>query len=410
MGEVRNKIVILQAFTSNNTYGLLESDFIVEPHRYHITNWYLYDKWLLVKAALNTANTSTLPYLTFWTGYGGSFQYFIASGKIYFTNSANRVATGLSTPLFKSSYPDFPRVVCLWGMCSIVFEGLNILGSSFIANNAITKAGWVFVNFPGDQLIERFVNMNYLKYGVCTATQTNGGCTVCSSAGICLGCDTIKNYAYDNTTSTCIAAANYYLAAPQPLLCLTAMFGCVNCSSSTVCTSCNSTLNYALDAITKKCIAAPGYYLDSTTNSSIACNLTLTGCTACTSSTVCTQCNSLISYILDPTSCICDATAFFVDAGSPPVCVCQVGYYQNGTSCAAYGGCPSSACLTCTNGPMCDLCDTTKFFEVDNTTGLCICQSGYYYDGSACQACGTALMGCSVCSSATVCLSCLSTF
>jgi hypothetical protein len=124
---------------------------------------------------------------------------------------------------------------------------------------------------------------------------------VCSPNGSCLICNTALNYAYDNITLSCIAAAGYYLASP-PIPCVSAMFGCSLCLSSTVCTECDVSKNYTLDASTNKCIAAPGFYLDPN-NISVACNITLRGCTACTSDTVCTQCNPLLSYVLNGTVC-----------------------------------------------------------------------------------------------------------
>jgi 1-phosphatidylinositol phosphodiesterase len=86
------------------------------------TNWDLYDAWVAVKnfaAATNTAKKSRIAY---WTGQGGSYPYFVASGKD--SMNGNRLVTGLTTPGFSSSYPDFPRVACAWffvTICSIVF-------------------------------------------------------------------------------------------------------------------------------------------------------------------------------------------------------------------------------------------------------------------------------------------------
>lgn len=121
LGETRGKIVIIQDFTASAIYGLLYSTFTVLPHKVYGTNWDQYDKWLAVKSFLASTNSSGSSRISFWTGYGGSFPYFVASGKSSPGNGDPRLVTGLTTPAFSSSYPDFPRVACFWGMCTIVF-------------------------------------------------------------------------------------------------------------------------------------------------------------------------------------------------------------------------------------------------------------------------------------------------
>ena len=121
LGEVRGKIVIIQDFPATGIHGLLYSTFTTLGHKWFTTNWNQYDKWMDVKSALNNANAAGSSYLSFWTGHGGSFPYFVASGKSSPGNNHPRLVTGLTTPGFKSYYPDFPRVACFIGICSIVF-------------------------------------------------------------------------------------------------------------------------------------------------------------------------------------------------------------------------------------------------------------------------------------------------
>lgn len=350
--------------------------------------------------------------ISFWTGYGASYRFFIASGQFLSCTGCSRLWTGLSTPLFSSKYPDFPRVNVIWGIKNILFEGLNVLGSNYIANNGLTSIGWVFVNFPGDLLIKRAAGVNYLKYGVCTAAQIAAGCTSCSPVPVCLTCDTLLGYAYDSINKVCIAAPGYYISSPAPILCNSTIFGCSLCNSASVCTQCNATANYALDAVTNQCVAAFGYYLNAT-NIPIACNTGLRGCVACSSATVCTQCDAALSFILDPvtSTCICDATVFMIDAGTQPVCICMAGYYLSTGSCVPMPDCslPTSGCLACTT-PVCTSCDSTLFFELEPTLQVCVCMTGYYFDGTACQLCNSTLTGCTSCSTAALCLSCTPTF
>lgn len=291
-----------------------------------------------------------------------------------------------------------------------MFEGINILGSSYIAANKLTAVGWIFTNFPGDQLMARVTALNYLKYGICTAAQVAAGCTSCSPVPVCLSCNTLIGYLYDAVSKVCTAAPGYYVAGAPPVLCNSSIFGCTICASATVCTQCNASANYALDPSTSQCIAAVGYYLNAT-NIPTACNLTLRGCSACSSATVCTQCDTALSYILQGTGCICDATAFMVDAVTQPVCICMSGYYKSGGICIPMPDCslPASGCLVCTS-PVCSSCDPSLFFTLDASIDVCVCMTGYYFDGSVCQQCNTTLIGCTSCPSSSICLACTPTF
>ena len=99
---------------------------------------------------MTNANSVKKSQISFWTGHGGSYPYFVASGKSSNGNSANRLLTGRATPFFKNSYPDFPRVSCLGVFCSIAFEGINILGFKYINSNNYAYTGIVYVDFYGD--------------------------------------------------------------------------------------------------------------------------------------------------------------------------------------------------------------------------------------------------------------------
>lgn len=127
LGDTRGKVVIIQDFVGNSIHGLLFDSFTNLGHKNFGTNWDQYDKWLSVKNHLENADAAGKSYLGFWTGSVGSFPYFVASGKSSPQNGAPRLATGLTTPGFSSYYPDFPRVACFIGICTIAFEGINTL-------------------------------------------------------------------------------------------------------------------------------------------------------------------------------------------------------------------------------------------------------------------------------------------
>jgi 1-phosphatidylinositol phosphodiesterase len=119
LGEVRGKILLLQEFNSLVIHGLLWATFSVLPNKKIGTNWDLYSKWLDIKGFMPGANAAKKSKIAFWTGHGGSYPYFVASGKS--SPTGNRLLTGLTTPGFKSSYPDFPRIGCFIGICSICY-------------------------------------------------------------------------------------------------------------------------------------------------------------------------------------------------------------------------------------------------------------------------------------------------
>jgi len=251
LGEVRGKVVIIQDFTASAIYGLLYSTFTVLPHKTYSTNWDQYDKWLAVKSFLVSANAAGMSQLSFWTGNVGSFPYFVASGQSSPNNGDPRLATGLTTPGFKSSYPDFPRVACFIGICTIAFEGINILAFNYINSKSITYTGIVFTDFIGDDIITKSISMNMGKFVPCPTAQITQGCSYCSNTGQCLGCNTTLHYLYNSANFSCLAASGYYLfwtnaTANTPTLCNIPMPGCLTCSSDNVCLTCDVLAHYQL--------------------------------------------------------------------------------------------------------------------------------------------------------------------
>lgn len=177
LGEVRGKLVLLQDFTSVTIHGMLMATFSVLPNKYFNTIGDLYSKWLDIKGFLPGVNTAKKSKIMFWTGHGGAYPYFVASGKS--SPTGNRLLTGLTTPGWSSSYPDFPRVGCFWGICSIAYEGMNIMGYNFIVNKNYAYTGIVYVNHYGDDLVRMVLGKNTAVYAKCTATRVSQGCTLC---------------------------------------------------------------------------------------------------------------------------------------------------------------------------------------------------------------------------------------
>ncbi len=132
---------------------------------YHLsTNWDLYGKWEGVRDALvarRAEGRSGRGAITYLSGSGGSLPYFVASGKIGPATSAPQLPTGLFTPAFASWYPDFPRVGCVIGVCTIAFQGTNQLTADLIEGARLSSLGIVAADFPGPGLIGAVIEANH---------------------------------------------------------------------------------------------------------------------------------------------------------------------------------------------------------------------------------------------------------
>ena len=152
------------------------------------TNWDLYNKWESVKAHIEKSEhggRETI-FMNYLSGSGGSFPYFVASGHSSNGTSASRLSTGLTTPGWESSYPDFPRVSCFIGICTIAFEGTNTLTADYIASGETDFVGIVMADFPGKRLIENIINLNDIDDGyspVINSSWSNSGGRSTTSQG-----------------------------------------------------------------------------------------------------------------------------------------------------------------------------------------------------------------------------------
>ncbi|MDK2125765.1 phosphatidylinositol-specific phospholipase C [Parachitinimonas caeni] len=167
LGETRGKIVFVQNFAGEKTWGLKGDSFQGDNPWVLNTNWDLYNKWEKVKGNLRlaAANASTGSILNGLSGSTGAFPYFVASGHSSPGTGAPRLATGLTTPGWNGSYPDFPRVNCFWGICTIAFEGTNTLTYQYIQATRPSYVGIVVADFPGGGLIDSVLELNYRACG-----------------------------------------------------------------------------------------------------------------------------------------------------------------------------------------------------------------------------------------------------
>ncbi|MFM2587645.1 phosphatidylinositol-specific phospholipase C [Vibrio sp. TBV020] len=161
--DVRGRIVFLQNFAPRKYkwFGLdYYNSFDIQDEYKLATNWDLYSKWTRVRNHLIKANKEQIAHINFLSGSTGSFPYFVASGHSSPGTNAPRLLTGLTTPGWKNTYPDFPRVGCFIGICSIAFEGVNTLTKNYIVNNELKYVGIVVIDFPGTGLINAIIDTN----------------------------------------------------------------------------------------------------------------------------------------------------------------------------------------------------------------------------------------------------------
>lgn len=165
LSEVRGKIVLLPNFSPQTVaYGITwESSGMRIQDAYELgDNWDLYSKWEKVEEHLSKTNGDKAHLsFNFLSGSVGSFPYFVASGQSSPQNGAPRLVTGRTTPGWKDKWPDFPRIGCFIGICSIVFEGTNNLIINHIRTHSeIKHAGVVMCDFPGPDLITTIIGLN----------------------------------------------------------------------------------------------------------------------------------------------------------------------------------------------------------------------------------------------------------
>jgi 1-phosphatidylinositol phosphodiesterase len=145
--------------------------FIVQDAFNLKDNWELYGKWIKVKTMIDKIDSDVragqLPngiayFMNYLSASGGVvFPYFVASGHSSPATGAPRLATGRTTPGWKS-WEDFPRVNCLGVICTIAFEGTNTLAANHISSK-IKKGlvGIMMADFPGQGLIDAVIALNF---------------------------------------------------------------------------------------------------------------------------------------------------------------------------------------------------------------------------------------------------------
>ena len=180
LGELRGKLVVMADFYGHisRNFGLRYNSGWHIQDEYHLaSNWDLYKKWKYVKRHLEEARNAPQKterglFINYLSGSGGSFPYFVASGKSSPKNGAPRLSTGHVECINKGGiYPEFPRVACILALacgkskssqkrCTIAFEGTNVMTWHWLNNNYTDYTGIVVMDFPGGDLINSIIGVN----------------------------------------------------------------------------------------------------------------------------------------------------------------------------------------------------------------------------------------------------------
>lgn len=252
-----------------------------------------------------------------------------------------------------------------------------------------------------------YYSPNKYCYTTCPATTYNNNvtllCTACDSNCLncfnsptyCTKCNPNSSYPYLNITNSsqvCVAGCTtgmYGSNAIDPPTCVACQSPCATCSSATTCLSCLT-----------------GYFFLNGTTCTTNCTPSVTIANAATH--VCdpcsSQCRTCLGTINNCTACS-DPMVFY--NGS-----CQTGCPSGGTLAPLNGICTAcvSSCQTCNstiyNCLTCNLSSSTPFLV--NSSCLTTCPPYFYNDSStgSCYSCAASGQNCANCSSASVCLSC----
>ncbi|KAL4490890.1 hypothetical protein ABPG72_008626 [Tetrahymena utriculariae] len=186
--------------------------------------------------------------------------------------------------------------------------------------------------------------------------------------------------------SQCICKRGYY-EDQDTKQCLKCNIECEECSSKNDCIDCNTAKTHRT-VQNQQCLCQNGYYEVPNQINCEQCNAT---CTTCTSKDVCTLCDGIVqNRQLDIPSKKCVCKTFFFEVLNSPNC--QACDY----SCGSCDGQSNNNCLSC------DVQDMRQLVD-----GKCICQEGYYDDGTklckkcdyTCKACLKSQTSCTKCDS-----------
>lgn len=171
LAEAAGRIVVLQNWAGtlrgfNWSHVRKQDDYTIA------NNWQIADKWWKVEAHAGLTDSTRgegAMHANFLSASGGSFPYFVASGKSSPGSNDPPLLTGWARGVIDTCsganrcLRQYPNVNCFWGTCSVAFRGVNALMSNHLKSHrpAIERAGLVFADFPGADLIRSIIRVNY---------------------------------------------------------------------------------------------------------------------------------------------------------------------------------------------------------------------------------------------------------
>lgn len=193
VGDVRGKVLIVGQEFFNNCPKTFDFNNCKKQMHWDLgLNWELHDeKWMRVKRFALEFRDSTNDYkqicgINFLGGSSSTLTVipeFVVSGHgMWWLTNSNRLSTGLVDPIF-TMYSDFPRTNCLFGLCTIAFEGTNVLHTEHFGNTIMRpRTSYVLVtDFAGPALPYAIFESNIKKMLI----RTGGRCTEAEIMGDC---------------------------------------------------------------------------------------------------------------------------------------------------------------------------------------------------------------------------------
>lgn len=194
VGDVRGKIVLVGQEYFNYCNHTFNFNFCEKQMYWDLGNIYhiYYDKWERVKKAtqkfIESPDYNRECFINFLGGSSSRPESLIipeivVSGHtITFETGTARLPTGHITPLW-NDYPDFPRVNCFFSVCTIAFEGMNVLHETHFGSRASREgASYILISdFAGPNLMNSIFESNVQKMilfsdGLCTREEVLGDC------------------------------------------------------------------------------------------------------------------------------------------------------------------------------------------------------------------------------------------
>lgn len=169
LNQVRGLVVLLRDY-GGSTRGISWQTLDIQDEYRISSNWALANKWNAVRNQfIDTDNISTDLSVNFLSASGGSFPYFVASGKSSWETYAPALLTGWTDASFwpfntcdqnNACIVEYYRTNCAWRVCSVAFKGTNLMAREFIESTVQTKTGIVMIDFPGPNLIAAIIDTN----------------------------------------------------------------------------------------------------------------------------------------------------------------------------------------------------------------------------------------------------------